>query len=375
MSNNREVTPAAGLAESAPEEDGRIAVSYRYSQSLPEILQHLQASIILTTYQAGKVMLIGLDQGQVRVSYVDLEQPMGLAIGHDQIAIGGGASVHFYHANHRAAGSVAADCAFDGCFVPNHSRHTGRILSHDVAWGHEGLWVVNTLFSCLCTLDSNHSFVPRWKPGFVTALADEDRCHLNGLAMESEVPRYVTALAATDTPNGWREHKASGGCLIDVHSGMALVEGLSMPHSPRLRDGELFVLNSGHGELARVDRNRGTLETIERVPGFTRGLAFQGQFAFVGLSRIRESNVFGGLPIADQPESLCCGVAIIDLVSGKNVASFRFLSGVEEIFAVELIPGHLNVLLGGGHYDHRRQEVWVVPPSAAEIPSRLEPIR
>ncbi|MBL8810608.1 MAG: TIGR03032 family protein [Planctomycetaceae bacterium] len=233
-----------------------------------------------------------------------------------------------------------------------------------LAGGTEGLWVVNTLFSCLCTLDETHSFVPRWKPSFISGLADEDRCHLNGMAMEQGRPRYVTVLAATDTAAGWRADKAKSGCLIDVQSGEFLSRGLCMPHSPRVHQQQLYVLNSGHGHLSHVDRRTGQLTPVEQMPGYTRGLAFHGQFAFVGLSRIRETNVFGGLPIGERREELCCGIAVIDMTSGRTVATFRFLSGVEEIFAVDVVPGFMNLAIGGSTKGEQQNEIWVVPPQS-----------
>ena len=78
---------------------------------------------------------------------------------------------------------------------------------------------VNTLFSCLATLSETHSFAPLWQPPFVSRLAAEDRCHLNGLAMRDGEPRYVTAVAATDVADGWREQRRDGGVVIDVATG------------------------------------------------------------------------------------------------------------------------------------------------------------
>jgi uncharacterized protein (TIGR03032 family) len=205
------------------------------------------------------------------------------------------------------------------------------------------LWVVNTLFSCLCTLHENYSFVPRWRPPFVSALAPEDRCHLNGLALAVGeqgrfVPRYVTALGETDTPAGWRPAKATGGCLVDVPTGRTVARGFAMPHSPRVHEGRVWLLDSGTGRLVSVDPTTAAVETVAELPGYTRGLAFNDRFAFVGLSRIRETSTFGGLPIADRRQDLRCGVGIVDLRAGRLVARLEFQSGVEEIFAVEVLP-------------------------------------
>ena len=104
-----------------------------------------------------------------------------------------------------------------------------------------------------------------------------DRCHLNGLAVSEDgaAPAYVTALAPCDVERGWRERKRDGGCLISVASGEILLEGLSMPHSPRVYHGQLYMLDSGHGRLLRCDPITGSSEVIATLPGFTRGLVKQ----------------------------------------------------------------------------------------------------
>jgi uncharacterized protein (TIGR03032 family) len=200
------------------------------------------------------------------------------------------------------------------------------------------VWVVNTRFSCLCTLDADHSFVPRWAPPFVTALAAEDRCHLNGFCLIDGRPAYATALGLTDAARGWRENKRNGGVLLSVPAGEAVVRGLSMPHSPRWYAGRLWLLESGAGGLGVADPATGTYRQVARLPGFTRGLDFFDRFAFVGLSQVRETAVFSGLPITEQAERNC-GVWVVDLTTGETVAFVRFEDAMQEIFAVQVLAG------------------------------------
>ena len=206
-------------------------VPFQFSPVLPEFPAHLNASLVISSYQAGKVLVIGVREGKLQISFLDFDQPMGIAVGVDRIAVGSKAEIQFLKTNHPAAASVAPQGTFDGCYVAHTSRHTGRIMGHDLGWGSDGLWVVNTLFSCLCTLDEVHSFVPRWKPTIISRLADEDRCHLNGMAIENGIPCYVSTLAETDTPAGWRPNKAASGCLIDVQSGDVLTRGRSTKYA------------------------------------------------------------------------------------------------------------------------------------------------
>ena len=226
----------------------------------------------------------------------------------------------------------------DACFLPRNSHVTGDIAVHDLAFGNDGLWVVATQFSCLATLDTDHSFVPRWQPPFITALAPEDRCHLNGVALVDGVPRFVTALGTSDEKGGWRADKATGGVVMEVPSGKVVIEGLSMPHSPRWHDGRLWVLESGRGRLLTCDPVTGTTTTVAEVPGFTRGLSFHGNIAFVATSQVRETATFGGLPISRLPRREC-GVWAVDTTNGEVVASVRFEDRIREIFDVAVLPG------------------------------------
>jgi uncharacterized protein (TIGR03032 family) len=181
--------------------------------------------------------------------------------------------------------------------------------------------------------------VPRWRPTFITALAAEDRCHLNGLALVDGRPGYVTALGTTDTAGGWRADKPHGGCIVDIASGEFVVRGLSIPHSPRWHEERLWVLESGIGGLSLVDRASGQRETICQLPGFTRGMALAGPYAFIGLSKIRETSAMDGVPLAERRDELKCGVAVVDLRSGAAVAMLEFQTAVEEIFDVQLLLG------------------------------------
>jgi protein O-GlcNAc transferase len=337
-------------------------IKYEYTPLFPELLKHLQSSIILTTYQAGKLLVIGLDdKGALKLGYTNYDQPMGLAVHPRRIAVGTKREIRFFCPTQSDAQSRDGHRPSNNCLAERSSQVTGKILGHDLAWGDQGLWVVNTLFSCLCTLHDEFSFVPQWKPSFITELAGEDRCHLNGLAMENGQPRYVTALAPSNVAAGWRADRANTGIIIDVKSGATVCSGLAMPHSPRMRNGELYVLNSGWGSMGKVNPTNGQYTEIERAPGYTRGLAFYGQFAFVGLSRIRETSVFGGLPIAEKLDELCCGVGVIDIESGRTVAVLKFVTGVTEIFAVDVIPGMTMPQFAGSTIDDVEQELWIVP--------------
>jgi uncharacterized protein (TIGR03032 family) len=295
-------------------------------------------SLLVTTYQAGKVVVIRSEGGAVNTHFRDLPAPMGLALHENRLAVGTPGRIWEFRNLPALVPKLTSPGRHDGCFVPRSIRYTGDILVHELAWSADELWLVNTRFSCLAALDGEHSFVPRWRPPFVSALAPEDRCHLNGLGLRAGRPAYATALGQTDSAAGWRTNKRAGGCLLDVAGGAIIAGGLSMPHSPRWYRERLWVLESGRGHLAHVDLASGRLETVAQLPGFTRGLDFHGPYAFIGLSQVRETAVFAGLPLTERSEERKCGVWVVDLRSGTTAAFLQFEGALQEIFAVQIVP-------------------------------------
>jgi uncharacterized protein (TIGR03032 family) len=330
------VKPTSGLP-SVPEIPFR-AIN---SAGLPQLLEAAGICLLVSTYQAGKLMAVRGSEGTIWTLLRSFDRPMGLAAAKDnhRFVLGTRQQIWDFQNAPDIARQIEPIGRHDACFLPRVSYVTGDILAHEMAWADNELWLVNTLFSCLCTIHLDYSFVPRWRPPFVSALLPEDRCHLNGLTIVDGIPKYVTALGETDSLEGWRPNKVDGGILMDIPTGQVIARGLCMPHSPRVYAGHLWILAGGTGQLQVVDANTGKRETVAEFPGFARGLSFHGPYAFVGLSKIRESAMFGGLPVASRVKDLRCGIWVIDVRSGQVVESMQFQSGVEEVFAVQVMSG------------------------------------
>ena len=342
-------------------------IDHEYSRSLAAFLAQHRVSLLITTYEAGKLVLAAptADGRELELVYRNLTSPMGVAVRPDgeSLAVAVQDQVWQFRNVPSLAPRLEPAGAYDACYLPRQAVYTGPIDAHEMAWCGGDLWVVNTLFSCLCTFDGVHNFVPRWKPRFVSALAAEDRCHLNGLGLIGRQPAYATALGETDTREGWRPGKAAGGCLVEVASGLPVARGLSMPHSPRPHAGGVLLLESGRGRMVRVNPADGSIEAVAEVPGYARGLSFVGGYAFVGLSRIRQSSMatFGGLPISERPTPMSCGVSVVDLAGGREVARLEFHSGIDEIFDVQPLRFSHPWFSGPHHEADEVRPIWVVP--------------
>ena len=311
-----------------------------HSTEFSELLWKLQCTLVISIYQANKIIYIsaGNSESIVQLSQ-DFDSPMGLAAESDRLAVATKDEVVMLsYARALASSYPRQSNTFDGQYVPRAAYHCGELKIHDLAWGDAGLWQVNTLFSCLSLKDDRNNFNPQWRPRFISELASEDRCHLNGVAMVGGDPEYVTALGETNTFEGWRLSKTCGGIVMNVPNNEVVLRGLPMPHTPRVYDDELYVLLSATGELARVDTARGSYDVVTRLPGFVRGMARYGNYLFVGLSQLRrKSPTFSDIPIAR--ESPFCGIIALDLPSGRTIGHLRYESVCQEIYDVQALSG------------------------------------
>jgi len=332
------------------------------SRQFTEWLAEQRVSLAFSTYQSGKLFLIGLrPDGRLSVHERTFSRCMGLWADGQTLWM---SSLYQLWRFENALGPGEAHQGYDRLYVPQVGYTTGDLDVHDVAVDRSGRPVfVATLFSCLGTVSEKYSFTPLWHPRFISKLAAEDRCHLNGLAMCDGMPSYVTTVAETDVTDGWREHRREGGCVIDAVTNGVVLGGLSMPHSPRLHDGVLYVLNSGTGHFGKADFVRGTFEPICFCPGYLRGLALVGgRFAVVGLSCLRsEVKTFAGLPLGEnlaaKGVTARCGIMIIDLRSGDTVHWLNITGVVQELYDVAVLPGVLRPMALGFKSDEIRRMI------------------
>jgi uncharacterized protein (TIGR03032 family) len=233
--------------------------------------------------------------------------------------------------------------AFDAVLVPRNAQTTGDVDIHEVGVDADGRVIfVNTKYSCLCTLDLTHSFKPIWKPAFISKLAPEDRCHLNGMAMDKGRPRYVTAVSRSDVLSGWRQRRHEGGVLIDIETDRIVTDQLSMPHSPRVVGDAVYALDSGRGQIIRIDPATGAKTDIAFCPGFLRGMAIHDGHAIVTISKPRDGTFKGLLldgELRRRDADPWCGLLIVSLATGDIVEWIRLEGHITELFDTAVLPG------------------------------------
>ncbi len=340
-------------------------IDFTYSVNIVELLKQLKVTIVMSTYQSGKIMLMGAHNNAFDIRYKEFPRPMGMYAKGGKLWAGLGHGIYQF-ANFTGVASTLEDGkTYDACYLPQSIHFTADIDIHEMEYCNDELYFVNTKFSCLCIKNPNSSFKPIWKPPFITLLQPLDKCHLNGFCTRDGIPRYVTSLGTTDTPLGWREKKANGGMLMDITTNEVLLNDLSMPHSPRWHQEKLYFLESGKGSISYYDFKKKKAIEIATVPGFTRGLDMVGDFAFIGLSKVRESATFSGLPITKLAKRVS-GVWVVNIKTGKIVSFVEFTQGADEVFAICVVP-HTKMELFDFNNEYSKANYIIAPEDIEQV--------
>jgi uncharacterized protein (TIGR03032 family) len=312
-----------------------------YSSQVPEILFKLECSIAITTYQAGKIVFISAkDEDSLIQLPRTFEKPMGIAVDpkKDKLAIACKDEVIvFSNSKNLAESYPKAPNKYDALFMPRVSYHTGPLDIHDLSFGDNNeLYAVNTLFSCIIKVDDDYNFTPYWKPKFIDKIISEDRCHLNGMALLNGKPKYATAFGTGNAFQSWRDEVTTTGVIIDIETNEIILEGLGMPHSPRIYNGELHVLLSATGELIRVNTEEKSYEVVLKIDGFVRGMDLYKDYLFIGLSKLRKnSSTFAKLDFADAANE--AGIEIVHLPTASLAGKMTYQTSLDEIYDIHIL--------------------------------------
>ena len=326
--------------EAPASEPGKTNISV--SRGLNAWLRARRTSLAFTSYQTGQLFLVGSHpNGTISFNQQNFSRAMGVCWRPGRLYLG--SLFQLWRLEDMLRPGEIGNRIFDAVLVPRNAQTTGDVDIHEVAVDGSGRVIfVNTKYSCLATLDLTHSFKPIWKPRFISKLAPEDRCHLNGLAMDKGEPRFVTAVSRSDVLAGWRERRHEGGVLIDVRNDRIVTDQLSMPHSPRVVGDHIYVLDSGRGQIVRIDPNLGEKTDIAFCPGFLRGLSVVDGHAIVTVSKPR-NGTFAGLLLDGELKARdaepWCGILIVNLSSGDVVEWIRLEGHISELFDVTAMPG------------------------------------
>jgi uncharacterized protein (TIGR03032 family) len=230
----------------------------------------------------------------------------------------------------------------EGELVPTRSRFfPGCLYLHDLAIVGRGLYGNAVGENAVVRIDDNGSARRVWWPKCIEAsgapVFGRNHLQLNSIAAgKTLATSYFSASASRVLrwrPGHLRFPVDRTGVLFSGKTREPIAGGLTRPHSARLNQGAVWVDNSGYGEVGFA--RDGQFQPVARLPGWTRGLCFHGDVAFVGTSRVipRFRCYAPGLDV----DSSLCGVHAIDTRSGRSKGSLTWPLG-NQIFAIDWLP-------------------------------------
>ncbi|WP_320033518.1 TIGR03032 family protein [Halarcobacter sp.] len=308
-----------------------------FSYSFSRILHELNSTLVISTYQAEKVIFLSAQSSNQLIQLPrTFTSPMGLAYDRNKLAIATKTNIITLSSIEKQV-LLKKQNKYDAYFIPTASFYTGYSHLHDIAFGKDKLFAVNTNFSIVGTVNIDFNFTPYWKPNFIKNINGGDQCHLNGLAMENGEPGYVTAFSTTDEPKGWKNTDFKQGVLINVKTNKIVQKNLNIPHSPRFYKNKIYFLESAKSKLNEYNPMTGETTTVIELNGFARGMDIIEDIAFIGISKIRpSSSIFNNLKYENN--DYYAGVVAVNLQTKKIVGKIEYLNDVNEIYDIKILP-------------------------------------
>lgn len=232
----------------------------------------------------------------------------------------------------------------------------GDLYLHDVCLMQGELYATITGKNFLAKIDMNSGWERVWWPECVDELGkagfDQNYLQFNSIAAGATPENsYYTSFSQETGGNKkpWEDgYGPKGrGVLFNGESRKSVIQGLTCPHSARFHQNKVWLCNSGYGSVGTLnpdedlDPKERYQETL-RVPGFTRGMSFHGDYGFVGLSKV--ISFYEPYAPGLVPEKSLCGVVIFNVVTGEEVARLYWPEGYQ-IYEVVVLPNISNAML------------------------------
>ncbi|WP_462157484.1 TIGR03032 family protein [Pseudoalteromonas sp. GB56] len=319
-----------------------MSFEFTYSKNIPELMRRLNISVMFTTYQADRVVLLNSSDSGLKCLVRYFPRPMGIALNDDLLAIAMKDQVTTFKQSSKLAFEYPNKPGqYDSIFFPLSVHFTGKIDAHDVSFSNEGLVVVSTAYNCISKVGGTFGFEPLWKPDFIDEVFPTDKCHLNGMAIdENGELALATAFSETNVYFGWKQTNQNG-LLFDLRNNTVVCRDLQMPHSPRVFNGDIYLLESLAETLVRIDRETGMKEVLYKFTGFARGMNLIGKYAFIGISKFREESL-RNLSINIDNSNVVPSIVVFDLSKNTVIGEIQFHSDIEEIYDVVCVKGTIS---------------------------------
>ena len=314
-----------------------------------EALAETKATLLITREYEHLVMAMAATRTRPRVSYLPLPHPSGLVVDRSRqiMYVASTRNPNQLYELRPAGGSWTR---LDAQPVPCEGRPLVPVRSfflpgcfylHDLGLIGQGLYASAVGHNSVVRFFKDGRYQHVWWPKCIERngrpVLGWNQIQLNSIAAGRDLDSSFFS-ASTDAPSSRRPGHRNfvvnrRGVIFSGRTREPVARGLTRPHSARLHQGQLWVDNSGYGEVGVVADGR--YHAVARLSSWTRGLCFRGHLAFVGASRVipRFRQYAPGL----DPGASECGVHALDTKTGRWLGSLSWPCG-NQVFAIDWMP-------------------------------------
>jgi uncharacterized protein (TIGR03032 family) len=320
-------------------------LEYDVSGEWWETLEECGITLLVTREYEHLIMAM---QSPARVSYLSLPHPSGLVADRKRMVVHVASTrnpnqvfdlVPISGTSNRLDGLPARA---ENELIPVRSRiFPGCLYLHDLALLSGRLHANGVGENAILRLDNDGRVERVWWPKCIDTdkgpIFGRNHIQLNSIAAGKDLTDSLFSASASQVtrfrPGHLRFPVDKRGVIFSGATREPCVQGLTRPHSARFHRGTVWVDNSGYGELGFA--KAGGFDPVVKLPGWTRGLCFKGDIAFVGTSRVipRFRRYAPGLNV----DSSICAVHAVDVRTAKIRGSLSWKWG-NQIFAIDWMP-------------------------------------
>lgn len=314
------------------------SLNYRVKGDFLSVLEKLNVTLLITREYEHLVMALNVKKNKLRQSFIHLPHPSGLAVDAKTNKVYVAATRNPNQIIELAIASNPINKLQEKILMPSRVKYYGgSYYFHDLAFINGSLYANSVGKNSIIMVDfiSSKSDRAVWSP-----LPEKEnvRNHiqLNSIAAnKSLADSYFSASAEKPgkyKPGDLKFPVDRKGVIFQGKDKKVVARGLTRPHSARLFRNKLWVNNSGYGEFGCIEN--GKFSSFVKLPGWTRGLCFKDNVAFVGVSKVIQKFKIYAPGIKEKQQQ--CAVYAIDMRTKKIIGNMEWDYG-NQIFGLETI--------------------------------------
>ena len=318
----------------------------KHTANFPGLLTQLGISLLVSTYQAGKLVILRAEGEHINARFRDFSRPMGLAADRTRLALGTAHGIEQFRNLPAVCRHLEPPGRQDACYLPRATHVTGDIDIHELAWLGDELWFMKStqLPVCVHLTTFTVSFPAggrRSSPPWLRRIA--------ATSMAWAWLRVRTALCRSAMSLPWprpTRHKDGGLTRKTAESSSKCRAARSWPAVSRCRTRPAgWASGCGCWNRARAASassiwRPAATKPSPNYPGSRAAWIFMAISHLSGCRRCAKVLFSAAFPSPSTPwPNAIAASGSWTSATDSSIAFLRFEDAVQEVFAVQVLPG------------------------------------